>query len=101
VAIIRVRDLVRGDSKFVVNSRLDVKVGLDGVEFLGASASEWVNGGIRIIPGDKGAMQSSYPLYANLEKAQENSLSDLPTTTTLPRCRDAAGRSGRLGGAVS
>ncbi len=26
-------------------------------------------------------MQSSYPLYANLEKAQENSLSEVPTTT--------------------
>jgi paraquat-inducible protein B len=48
------RDLLHGDSKFVVNSRVDVKVGLDGVEFLGASASEWVNGGIRILPGEKG-----------------------------------------------
>ena len=74
-------DLVHGDSKFVVNSRVDVKVGLDGVEFLGASASEWVNGGIRILPGDKGPVRDSYPLYANLEKAVENSLSDLPTTT--------------------
>jgi paraquat-inducible protein B len=74
-------DLVHGDSKFVVNSRVDVKVGLDGVEFLGASASEWVNGGIRILPGDKGPVRDSYPLYANLEKAIENSLSDLPTTT--------------------
>lgn len=46
-------NLVHGDSKFVVNSRVDVKVGLDGVEFLGASASEWVNGGIRILPGSK------------------------------------------------
>ena len=32
-------------------------------------------------PGDKGEMKASYPLYANLEKALENSLSDLPTTT--------------------
>ncbi len=72
---------IHGDSKFVVNSRLDVKVGLDGVQVLGASASEWVNGGIRVIPGEKGKMQSSYPLYANLEKAQENSLSEVPTTT--------------------
>lgn len=47
----------------------------------GASASEWINGGIRILPGDKGEMKASYPLYANLEKALENSLSDLPTTT--------------------
>ncbi len=79
------RDLVHGDSKFVVNSRVDVKVGLDGVEFLGASASEWINGGIRILPGQKGAMRESYPLYANLDKAIENSLSDLPTTTLTLR----------------
>ncbi|MGK0599440.1 MlaD family protein [Yokenella regensburgei] len=75
------RELVHGDSKFVVNSRVDVKVGLDGVEFLGASASEWVNGGIRILPGDKGPLKQEYPLFANLEKAIENSLGDLPTTT--------------------
>ncbi|MGX8028852.1 MlaD family protein, partial [Klebsiella pneumoniae] len=68
------RGLVQGDSKFVVNSRVEVKVGLDGVEFLGASASEWISGGIRILPGSKGEMKSSYPLYANLEKAVENSL---------------------------
>ena len=74
-------DLLHGDSKFVVNSRVDVKVGLDGVEFLGASASEWISGGIRILPGKSGAMKETYPLYANLEKALENSIGDLPTTT--------------------
>ncbi|MFK3705022.1 MlaD family protein [Klebsiella sp. NPDC088457] len=90
------RGLVHGDSKFVVNSRLDVKVGLDGVKVLGASASEWVDGGIRIIPGEKGAIQSSYPLYANMEKAEENSLSDVPTTTlsltaeTLPDVQEGS-----------
>lgn len=90
------RDLVHGDSKFVVNSRLDVKVGLDGIKVLGASASEWVDGGIRIIPGAKGVIQSSYPLYANMEKAQENSLSDVPTTTlsltaeTLPDVQEGS-----------
>ncbi|HDI3033091.1 TPA: MCE family protein [Cronobacter turicensis] len=75
------RELIKGDSKFVVNSRVDVKVGLDGVEFLGASASEWLSGGIRVLPGAKGEMKNDYPLYANLEKAVENSLSDMPTTT--------------------
>lgn len=75
------RELVHGDSKFVVNSRIDVKMGLDGVEFLAASANEWLSGGIRILPGSKGEMKSSYPLFANLDKATENSLSDLPTTT--------------------
>ncbi|VFS55888.1 paraquat-inducible protein B [Kluyvera cryocrescens] len=72
------RDLVHGDSKFVVNSKMDVKVGIDGVEFLGASANEWLSGGIRILPGEKGPMKATYPLYANLEKAQENNLSDYP-----------------------
>ncbi len=71
-----------------------MKVGLDGVEFLGASASEWINGGIRILPGDKGEMKASYPLYANLEKALENSLSDYHHNREF-ECRDAAGCAGR------
>ena len=75
------RELLHGDSKFVVNSRMDVKVGLDGVEFLGASPGEWLSGGIRILPGAKGDVKQQYPLYANLDKALENSLGDLPTTT--------------------
>lgn len=75
------RALIQGDSKFVVNSRFDVKVGIDGVEMLGASASEWLSGGIRILPGSKGEMKASYPLFANLEKARENSLTPQPATT--------------------
>ena len=75
------RALVPGDSKFVVNSRIDMKLGLDGLDVRGASASEWFNGGIRIIPGSKGEMKAVYPLYANMDKARENSLSEQPTTT--------------------
>lgn len=75
------RTLIQGDSKFVVNSRFDVKVGIDGVEMLGASPSEWLSGGIRILPGSKGKMKATYPLFANLEKARENSLTPQPTTT--------------------
>ena len=75
------RDTVYGDSKFIVNSRIDVKMGLDGVEFLGASAGEWISGGIRLLPGGKGKPKSRYPLYGNLDKALENNTGDLPTTT--------------------
>ncbi|WP_300002667.1 PqiB family protein [uncultured Cedecea sp.] len=75
------RALIQGDSKFVVNSRFDVKVGIDGVEMLGASTSEWLSGGIRILPGSKGEVKTTYPLFANLEKARENSLTPQPTTT--------------------
>lgn len=70
-------ELVKGDSKFVVNSCVDVKVGLDGVEFFGVSVLEWINGGICILLGDKGEMKVSYLLYVNLEKVLENSFSDL------------------------
>jgi paraquat-inducible protein B len=75
------KSLIKGDSKFVVNSRVDVKVGIDGVEFLGASAGEWINGGIRILPGKNGALKSAYPLYANLDRAIENNQGERPTPT--------------------
>ena len=75
------RQLVHGDSKFVINSRLDVKFGLDGMKVLGASASEWIDGGIRLEPGSKGAPLTRYPLYANAEKAQEGITGERPPTT--------------------
>ena len=75
------RQLVHGDSKFIINSRLDVKFGLDGMKVLGASASEWIDGGIRLEPGGKGAPLTHYPLYANAEKAQEGIIGERPPTT--------------------
>ncbi|MDT0176760.1 MlaD family protein [Enterobacter sp. BRE11] len=75
------RNLVHGDSKFIVNSRLDVKFGLDGMKVLGASAREWVDGGIRLEPGSQGAVKSAYPLFADAEKAEEGITGDRPSTT--------------------
>ncbi|MDH1086115.1 PqiB family protein [Pantoea brenneri] len=75
------RELVHGDSKFIVNSRLDVKFGLDGMQVLGASAREWVDGGIRLEPGKKGQPKNSYPLFADAEKAEEGIVGDAPSTT--------------------
>ncbi|MEG3135605.1 MlaD family protein [Rouxiella sp. T17] len=75
------KNLVHQDSKFVVNSRLDVKLGVDGMEVLGASAQEWIDGGIRIMPGSKGAPSGQYPLYSNAEKAEQGILGEKPTTT--------------------
>lgn len=75
------RQLLHKDSKFVVNSRVDVKFGLDGVQVLGASAQEWLDGGIRIIPGSNGEPLSQYPLYSNLEKAQDGIVGNNPTPT--------------------
>jgi paraquat-inducible protein B len=75
------RKLLHKDSKFVVNSRVDVKFGLDGVQVLGASAQEWLDGGIRIIPGSNGEPLSQYPLYSNLEKAQDGIVGNTPSPT--------------------
>ncbi|MBP2166974.1 paraquat-inducible protein B [Erwinia toletana] len=77
------RQLVHGDSKFIINSRLNVKLGIDGMQVLGASAREWVDGGIRLEPGNKGAVKTSYPLYADSEKAEEGITSDRPPTTIM------------------
>lgn len=75
------RALVHKDSKFVVNSRLDVKLGLDGMEVVGASAQEWLDGGIRIMPGSQGAPAAQYPLYANNDRAKAGITGNTPTPT--------------------
>lgn len=75
------RSLLHKDSKFVVNSRVDVKFGLDGVQVLGASAQEWLDGGVRLIPGGKGEPDAQYPLYSNAEKAAEGIVGNNPLQT--------------------
>ncbi len=75
------RQFVHADSKFIINSRLNVKFGLDGVQLLGASAREWVDGGIRLEPGTRGVPQSHYPLFTDAEKAAEGIIGDNPSTT--------------------
>jgi len=77
------RQLVHSDSKFIVNSRLDVKFGLDGMQVLGASAREWVDGGIRLDPGKRGAPKAAYPLFADAERAEEGIVGDGPSTTLM------------------
>lgn len=84
------RSLLHKDSKFVINSRVDVKFGLDGVQVLGASAQDWLDGGVRLIPGGKGEPDAQYPLYSNAEKAAEGIVGNTPlptltlTATSLP-----------------
>nr|WP_113869048.1 PqiB family protein [Brenneria salicis]NMN91509.1 paraquat-inducible protein B [Brenneria salicis ATCC 15712 = DSM 30166]RBP58425.1 paraquat-inducible protein B [Brenneria salicis ATCC 15712 = DSM 30166]RLM29348.1 hypothetical protein BHG07_15535 [Brenneria salicis ATCC 15712 = DSM 30166] len=90
------RRLLHKDSKFVVNSRMNVKVGLDGIQVLGASAQEWVSGGIQVLPGAKGEVLASYPLYSDLEKAQEGIREAAPSPTltlvtdSLPDIQDGS-----------
>ena len=75
------RNRIHADSKFIVNSRLDVKFGVDGVQVLGASAQEWLDGGIRVVAGSKGEPKDKYPLYQNSEHAEQGFVGDLPPAT--------------------
>ncbi|CNH61747.1 PqiB family protein [Yersinia ruckeri] len=75
------RHLVHKDSKFVVNSRINVNVGIDGIDVQGASAQEWFDGGIQMLSGGQGEPQNRYPLYSSIEKAQDGILGNAPATT--------------------
>ncbi|CAG9417546.1 PqiB family protein [Providencia alcalifaciens] len=79
------KHLVKQDSKFVANSRVDVQLGMNGVQFQGATPQEWLDGGLHIIPGKgKGTLPESFPLYRTDENAKAGVLgSTLPTTITL------------------
>lgn len=46
--------VIHQDTKFVINSRVDVKFGLDGVRVLGTSTQEWLDGGVEVLPGTQG-----------------------------------------------
>lgn len=75
------RQFVHANSKFVADSQIRVNVSLDGVQMVGASPGEWLQGGIRLLPGDKGQPASSYTLYADAGKAAEGVTGDKPSTT--------------------
>lgn len=77
----RYAGLLRKNTKFIVNSRVDVKFGLDGVRMLGTSAQEWLDGGIQVVPGNQGEAQANYPLFANREMADQGILGDKPLPT--------------------
>lgn len=77
------RHLVTTESKFVAISNLDLSVGLDGLRVQAGSPTDWLKGGVRILPSKKGgAANSRYPLYKDLESA-ENGITDSVKTATL------------------
>ncbi|MEQ4510894.1 MAG: MlaD family protein [Dickeya sp.] len=90
------RHLLHKDSQFVASSRVNVKLGLDGVQMLGASAQEWLNGGVTVLPGSTGEAQSRYPLYSDREKAGAGIQGTMPPTTltlladSLPDIQDGS-----------
>ncbi|MEQ4651186.1 MlaD family protein [Providencia rettgeri] len=83
--------LVREDSKFVANSRVDIQLGLNGLQFQGATPQEWLDGGIHLIAGQsQEKLPENFPLYRSDDNAKAGILGALPpttitlNTTTLP-----------------
>ncbi|MGL6149051.1 MAG: MlaD family protein [Plesiomonas sp.] len=85
----RYRHLIQANSRFAAASRINVQVGFDGVEVKGASAQEWVQGGITLInstSGSKksGAAKKSYTLFGDSKSALSGIEYDaLKSTLTL------------------
>ncbi|AWK13824.1 MlaD family protein [Candidatus Fukatsuia symbiotica] len=78
------RHLVHQDSKFAVNSRISVKLGFNGIDIEGASAQEWIDGGILLLPGsNSGKPLKQYLLYGSVSKAQQGLFGATPITLTL------------------
>lgn len=76
------RHLIRADSKFVANSRVDVQLGFNGVQFQGATPQEWLDGGIHLIAGKgKDTLPETFPLYRNDDNAKSGVIGSAPTTT--------------------
>lgn len=76
------KHLVKHDSKFVANSRVDVQLGMTGVQFQGATPQEWLDGGLHIIPGKgKDDLPVAFPLYRTDDNAKAGILGAAPPTT--------------------
>lgn len=86
------RHLVGANSKFITVSNLDVSVGLDGVRLNAASPAQWLQGGVRLLDGNaKGSPSKQYPLYKDLDSAENGIVSDHKTTTLTLSATDLSG----------
>lgn len=85
------RHLVTADSKFIAISNLDVSVGLDGLRVQAGSPSDWLKGGVRILAGKTGEPKKSYPLYKDLDSAENGILTAEKTATLTLSATDVAG----------
>ncbi|PJG86576.1 PqiB family protein [Conservatibacter flavescens] len=78
------RQLIGADTKFVAASNLDLSLGLDGLNVQAAPPEKWLEGGVRILAktSAKNPPLSSYPLYRNVESA-ENGITSAQLTPTI------------------
>lgn len=79
------RNLVAGNTKFVAISNIDMSVSLDGLRVHAGSPSDWLKGGIRILPSKaEGEAKKQYPLYKDIDSAEAGIVSaDKKATLTL------------------
>lgn len=86
------RHLISADSKFVAISNLDMSIGLDGVRVQAGSPSDWIKGGIRVIPGKKGTNpRKSYALFKDVESAEAGITNNAKTATLTLKAQTLSG----------
>ncbi len=65
------RSLIHQNTLFIAASNFEVSFGVDGLRMQAASPEKWLQGGIRIVTGNKqGNARESYPLYRDLDNAE-------------------------------
>lgn len=78
------KDFIHTNSKFVANSRININMGLNGIDIQGASPQEWLEGGVHLIEGNKGEAKEQYRLYRNDVYAKASiEGNEMPVTLTL------------------
>lgn len=86
------RHLIGANSQFVAIANLDIEMGLDGLRVNAGAPADWLKGGIRLLPTKaQGAVQPSYPLYANIESAEAGITSHEKTATTTLTAKTLSG----------
>ncbi|ELM3727761.1 MCE family protein [Edwardsiella piscicida] len=79
------RHAIHADSRFMVNSRLGLQLGVNGLAVTGAAPQEWLEGGIAILPGQRGKALSHYPLFRDAAAARDDIRGEQPPTTLTLR----------------
>ncbi|QLB20491.1 hypothetical protein A6B43_02515 [Vespertiliibacter pulmonis] len=86
------RHLIGENSKFITVSNLDLSVGLDGFHLNASSPAQWVQGGIRLLDGNAtGEAKTQYPLYKDVESAENGVITTEKKTTLTLSAKELSG----------
>lgn len=86
------RHLVTAESKFVAISNLDMSLSLDGLRVQAGSPSDWLKGGIRVLPSKSSTTaKKTYPLYKDIESAEAGILNPEKTATLILNAKEIEG----------